>query len=147
MHVCSIFYHWVCILIFEGHFIEYVCWREFICELSETFPSLYSFCLIFWESNEWPSLRSSRSLSIPSLCSLFMWLPFVFDLSGSSLILVFCVSSLSSLSLLIHHFHFTSYSFLTVTHFGFDTLFASSLHISLSVHLASFVFSLTSYLR
>ena len=46
-----------------------------------------------------------------------MWLPFVFDLSGSSLILVFCVSSSSSLSLLIRHFHFTSYSFLTTTHF------------------------------
>ena len=34
-------------------------------------------------------------------------------------------------------FHFTSYSFLIATCSGFDTLFASSLHISLSVRFSS----------
>ena len=72
---------------------------------------------MFWERDEWPSLRSSGSLSIPSLCSLLTWPPFIFDLSGSSLVLVFYASSSSSFSLLIHHFYFTSYSVLTVTSF------------------------------
>ena len=54
---------------------------------------------------------SSGSLSIPSLRSLLTWLPFIFDLSGSSLILVFYASSSSSFSLLIHCFHFTSHFF------------------------------------
>ena len=67
--------------------------------------------------DEWPFPKGFRSLSFPSLHSLLMWLHFMFDLSWSSLILVFCVSSSSSLSLLIRHFHFTSYSFLTTTHF------------------------------
>ena len=115
--MCSIFYHWVYMLMFEGHFIEYVCWWEFVYELSKTLHSLYSFFHMFREWDEWPSFMSSRSLSLPSLHSLLMWLPFIFDLSGSSLILVFCVSSSSSLSFLIRHFHFTSYSFLTTTHF------------------------------
>ena len=35
VHVHSILHHWVCILISEGHFIEYVCCWEFACELSE----------------------------------------------------------------------------------------------------------------
>ena len=69
------------------------------------------FCHMFWEWDEWPSLRSSGSSSIPSLHSLLTWLPCIFDLSGSSLILVFCASSSSSFSLLIHHFHSTFYSF------------------------------------
>ena len=60
---------------------------------------------------------SSGSLSIPSLHSLLTWLPFIFDLSGLSLILVFYASSSSSFSLLIHCFHFTSHFFLTKTHF------------------------------
>ena len=35
VYVHSILHHWACILIFEGYFIEYVCWWEFVCELSE----------------------------------------------------------------------------------------------------------------
>ena len=105
------------------------------------------FYCIFWERDEWPSLRSSKSLSFPSLRSLLMWLHSMFDLSWSLLLFVLFVSSSSSFSLLSHHFHFTSYSFLTTTHLGFDTLFASSLHISLLVHFASFVSSSTSYSR
>ena len=42
----SILHRWVCILIFEGHFIEYDCWWEFVCELSEILFSLYSLCHI-----------------------------------------------------------------------------------------------------
>ena len=105
------------------------------------------FYCIFREWDEWPSPRSFRSLSLPSLRSLLMWLHFMSDLSWSLLLFVLFVPSSSSFSLLIHHFHFTSYSFLTTTHLGFDTLFASSLHISLSVHFASFVSLSTSYSR
>ena len=47
VYVHSIFHRWVCILISEGHFIEYVCWWEFVCELFEIFFSLYSLCHIF----------------------------------------------------------------------------------------------------
>ena len=129
-HVCIIFYNWVCILMFKGHLIEYVCWWEFVCELFETLRALYSFYCIFWERDEWLSLRSSGSLSLPSLRSLLMWLHSMFDLSWTLLLFMLFVSSSSTISLLIHHFHFTSYSFLTATHLGFDTLFASSLHIS-----------------
>ena len=143
-HVCIIFYHWVCILMVEGYLIEYVCWYM-------SFPRPFMLCIhfycIFWEQDEWPSLRSSRLLSLPSLHSLLMWLHSMSDLSWSLLLFVLFVSSSSSFSFLIHHFHFTSYSFLTATHLGFDTLFASSLHISLSVHFASFVSSSTSYSR
>ena len=34
---------------FEGHFIEYVCWWELVCELSATLHYLYS-CFIYFES-------------------------------------------------------------------------------------------------
>ena len=116
-HVCSIFYHWVCILMFKGHFIKYVCWWEFVCELSETLHSLYLFCHIFWEWDEWPSLRSSGSLSLPSLRSLLMWLHSMFDLSWSLLLFVLSISPSFSFLLFIHPFHFISHSFLTMTHF------------------------------
>ena len=137
MHVYSILHHWVCVLMFEGHFIEYACWWEFVCELSETFHSLYSLCHIFWEWDEGHSLRSSGSLSLPSLRSLLMWLHFMFDWSGSSLFFVFFASPSSSLLFFIHPLHFTPYSFLTATYSRFDTLFASSLHISLSIRFSS----------
>ena len=35
VYVHSILHHWVCILISKGYFIKYVCWWEFVCELSE----------------------------------------------------------------------------------------------------------------
>ena len=124
----------MCILVFEGRFVGYVYWWEFVCELPGTFHSSYSFCCMFWEWDEWPSLRSFGSLSIPSLCSLLTWPPFIFDLSRSSLVLIFYVSSSSSFSLLIHHFYCTFYSVLTVT--SFSGLIPSSLHhYSLHHHL------------
>ena len=110
---------------------------EFVCELPETLHFMYSFCRIFWEWDEWLSLRSSRSLAFPSLSSLLMWLPFIFYLRGSSLLFMFCISPLSSLLLSIHHLHFTICSFLTTTHSKFGTSFASSLHISVSVRFSA----------
>ena len=125
------------LLMFEGHFIEYVCWWEFVCKLSKTPHSLYSLCRIFWEWVEWPSLRGSRSLSIPSLHSWLMLLHFMFDLSGSLLLFAFFISPSSSFLLLIYPLCFTPCSFITTTHSKSDTFFASSLHISLSVQLSS----------
>ena len=46
VYVPSILHHWACISISEGHFIEYVCRWEFVCELSKTLHSLFSLCHI-----------------------------------------------------------------------------------------------------
>ena len=108
----SILCHWVCILMFKGHLVECVGWWEFVCELSETLNSMYSFCRIFWEWDEWPSLKSSRSLSLPSLRSLLMWLHSMFDSSWSLLLFVLFASPSFSFLLLIHHLHLTPCSFL-----------------------------------
>ena len=35
------------VLMFEGHLIDRVCWREFVCELPGIPQALYSFCCIF----------------------------------------------------------------------------------------------------
>ena len=126
-----------CILMFEGHLIKYVCRWEFACELFETLNFLYSFCLVFWEWDEWLSLRSSVSLSFPSLHSLTMWLHFMFDLSGSSLLFVLFISPSFSFFILIHHLGFTPCSCLTATRFGLDISYASFLRISLLVWFAS----------
>ena len=117
-HMCVVFYIIECVYWYSR--VTWLCLLTRVREQS-IFPRLFilciHFCCIFWEWDEWHSLRSFGSLSIPSLRSLLMWLPFIFDLSGSSLILVFCASSSSLFSLLIHHFHFTSHSFLIATHF------------------------------
>ena len=98
-----------------------LCWVCLLIGVRMSAPRDVSFfvfiCHMFWEWDEWHSLRSFGSSSIPSLHSLLTWLPCIFDLSGSSLILVFCASSSSLFSLRIHHFHSTFYLFLTVTHF------------------------------
>ena len=111
---------------FEGHYIEYVYWWEFVCELSETLHSLYSFCRMFWERDEWPSPRDSGSLFYPSLRSLLMWLHSMSDLSWSLLPFVLLISSSFSSSLLIHHPH------LTPCHFFLPPSFIPSL--TLHVH-------------
>ena len=82
-------------------------------------PSIFLYLLyrVFWEWNGWHFLKSSKSLSIPSLHSLMMWLHFMLDLSESSLIFVFFASPSFSLSLLIHLLRFTLCPFLTTTHF------------------------------
>ena len=140
--VHSILHHWVCILMFEGHLIMYVCLWEFVCELSKALYFLYSFCRVFWEWGEWLSLRSSVSLSFPSLHSLTMWLHFMLDSSGSSLLFVFFVSPSFSFLLLIHPFHFTPCSFLTATHFQV----CYSLCIIITYLIISLFFFITSLL-
>ena len=107
VYVHSILHCWACMLIFEGHCIEYVCWWEFVCELPETLHSLYSFRLMFWERDEWPSPRDSESLFYPSLRSLLMWFHSMSDLSWLLLLFVFFASASSSFLLLIHHPHLT----------------------------------------
>ena len=96
------------------------------------------FVIYFWEWDEWPSPRNSRSLYFPSLHSLLMWLHSMFDLSWSSLFFIY--------SLFRYHpchclwfIPFTSppYSFLTLTYSRFDISLALFLHISLSVWFAS----------
>ena len=47
VYVHSILHCWECMLISEGHFIEYVCCWEFVGELFEIFFSLYSLHGIF----------------------------------------------------------------------------------------------------
>ena len=108
-------------------------------------PFFVFFFHIFLAWDEWSSLWSFGSLSIPLLRSLLMWLHFMLDLSGSSLHFVLFVSPSFSFLLLIHHFRFTPCSYLTVTHFRFDIFLASFLRISLSVWFASFASSLILY--
>ena len=138
VYVHSILHHWVCILISKGHFIEYACWWEFVCEFSKILFSFIHFVISLWDWDEWPSPRGSGLLSLPSLHSLLMWLNSMFDLSWSSLFFVY--------SLFRYHprhcfwfilFASPPYSFLTLTYSRFDIFLASFLHISLSVWFAS----------
>ena len=112
----SILHHRACILISEGHFIEYVCCWEFVCELSEILFSLCSLCL--WEWDEWPSPKGSGSLSFPSLHSLLMWLHSMFDLSLSSLFFIYS-------SFRYHHRHWLWFILFTspICFFSYTNLF------------------------
>ena len=117
-----------------------LCWVCLLIGVRMWAPRDVSFfvfiCHMFWEWDEWHSLRSFGSSSIPSLHSLLTWLPCISDLRGSSLILVFSASSSSSsFSLLIHRFHSTFKFFLTVTHFQVWY----SLHITI-IHLVISLF-------
>ena len=84
---------------------------------AEALHCLYSFCHVFWEWDEWLYLRSSVSLSFPSLHSLTMWLHFMLDLSGPSLLFVFFASPSFLFLLLIYPFRLTPCPFLTGAHF------------------------------
>ena len=95
------------------------------------------FVIYFWEWDEWPSPRNSRSLYFPSLHSLLMWLHSMFDLSWSSLFFIY--------SLFRYHpchclwfipFASPPCSFLTLIYSRFDIFLASFLHISLSIWFA-----------
>ena len=95
--------HWVCLLMRAR---MWAFWDR----------SLFVFRFhVFWEWDEWLSLRSFVSLSFPSLHSLLMWLHLMLDLSGSSFLFVFFASPSSSFLLLIHHPHLTPCHFLTTT--------------------------------
>ena len=50
VYVHSNLHHWACILIFDGHFIEYVCWWEFVCEFSEILFFLCIHFVMYFES-------------------------------------------------------------------------------------------------
>ena len=93
-----IFHHWACILIFEGHFIEYVCWWEFACEFFDTLHSLYSLHLFL----EWnTSNLLLRALDhCPFHHYIHWWCDFTpyFDLSWSSFFFIG--------SLFHHHPHY-----------------------------------------
>ena len=125
---------WACMLIFEGHCIEYVCWWEFVCKLSETLHALYSSYCIFWERDEWHSLRSSGSCPFhhyfhcwcdftpcliwvdhySSLCYLFHHHPrfrFWFIIFTSRRIL-FLQQPISGLILYSHHHYTYHYQFI-----------------------------------
>ena len=107
----SILHCWACMLMFEGHYIEYVYWWEFVCELSETLHSLYSFLSYVLRARWVAFSRDSGSLSYPSLRSLLIWILSMSDLSWSLLPFVLLVSSSFSFLLLIHHPHLTSCHF------------------------------------
>ena len=85
-----------------------------------SFPRSSIFCIHFvvYFENEMSdlSLRIFVSLSFPLSHSLMMWLHFMLDLSGSSLLFVFFASPSFSFLLLIHPFHLTPCHFLTTTH-------------------------------
>ena len=66
-------------------------------------PLFFVFTLLYILRVRWvTNLRSSGSLSLPSLRSWLMWLHFMFDLHELSLFFVFFASPSSSLLLLIH---------------------------------------------
>ena len=137
--VNSILHHWACILISEGHFIEYFCWWELVFEFFETLSFLYSFCHIFleWEMND---LLLGTLGHCPFHHYIHCWCDFHFVFWFELIIIplyVFVVSPLSLLLLLIHPFRFTPCSFPTMTYSKFDTFFTSSLNISLSIQFAS----------
>ena len=122
-YVHSILHCWACILISEGHFIEYDCRWEFVCELLETLFYLYPLCHVLLSvKDECLSLRDSRSLSSPSSHLLMMWL---FSMFWYELIIIPFVCSL-------FHYHpyyyFWSISFVShvcsfLTHFIIDSIF------------------------
>ena len=136
VYVHSIFHHWACILIFEGHFVEYVCWWELVCELSETLHYLYSGFMYF------ESEMSDFLLRALYYCLFHHYIHCWCDFTSC---LIWVDHYSSSCYLLCHHPHFAfdssplSYpcSSLTTTYSQFDTSCASSLHISLSDHFSS----------
>ena len=128
----NILHRWACILISEGHFIEYDCWWEFVCELLRSFFLCIHFIISLWEWDEWPSPWSFGSLSFPSLHSLLMWLHSMFDLSWSSLFFVYSLFHyITCHCLWFIPFASPPYSSLTLTYSKFDITFASFLLISL----------------
>ena len=137
VYVHSILHHWACILILEGHFIEYVCWWEFVCELLETL--IFGIhCNVYFESETGDLLLGALD-HCPFHHYIHCWCDFI-----SCLIWVDHYSS--SCYLLRHHprFAFDSShlpypcpSLLTLTYSRFEISLASLLRISLSVWFAS----------
>ena len=136
VYVHSILHHWACILMFEGHFVEYVCWWELVCELSETLHYLYSGFMYF------ESEMSDFLLRALYYCLFHHYIHCWCDFTSC---LIWVDHYSSSCYLLCHHPRFAFYSSplsypcssLTTTYSYFDTSCASSLHISLSDHFSS----------
>ena len=113
MYVHSILHHWVCILISEGHFIEYVCCWEFVCELFGILFYLYLLCHISLRVR-WVTFSSGLRVIVLSIItfiidvtSLHVW----FDLI-TIFLRIFIISLSSSSLLVIHPIRFTPLLFL-----------------------------------
>ena len=134
----SIFHHWACILIFEGCFIEYVCWWEFACEFFDTLHSLYSLHL-FLEWNTGNLLLRAQDHCpfhhyIHWWCDFtpyLIWVDHHFSLYTHHFAIILVIACDSS-----HSLHPLCY-FLTRTYSKFDVSLASFLRISLLVWFAS----------
>ena len=123
-----VFFSFEYIYTFEGYFIEYVCWWEFICELLETIFSLYPLCYILLSvRDECLSLRDSRSLSSPSSHPLMMWL---FSMFWFELIIISFVCSLFHYH---PHYYFRSISFVSPTCSSLTHLTTSSIFFIFSL--------------
>ena len=119
--------------------IECVFWcsRVTLLSMSVDGSSLYSFCCIFWEWEEWPFLRNSGVIVISiitfivDVTSLHVWFELITTPLRVICFTIILISAFDSSS--------SSYPllFLMLTHFGFGTFFASSLHISLSIWFSS----------
>ena len=137
VYVHSILHHWACILIFEGYFIEYVCWWEFVCELSEI--------LFFFVFTLSCILREMSDLLLGALghCPFHHYIHCWCDFTSCW---IWANHHSSLCSSLHHHSHFWFWFIILISPLviflqqpisRFDTFFASSLHTSLSVWFSS----------
>ena len=146
VYVHSILHHWACILMFEGCFIEYVCWWELVCELSETVHYLYSGFMYF------ESKMSDFLLGALYHCPFHHYIHCWCDFTSCWI----WADHHSSLCSSLHHHPRFCFCFIIIIspiviflqrpfYSQFDTSSTSSLHISLSDQFF-FIFSLlTSY--
>ena len=139
VYVHSILNHWVCMLIFEGHFYR-VCLLLRVCMWALWDPMLFVFALSYLFESE----MSDLFLRTSSHCSFHHYIHYWCDFTScliwvnhhlSSYIhcfaVIFVIACDSS-----HSLH-PPYSFLTLTYARFDVSLSSFLHISLSVWFAS----------
>ena len=139
VYVHSILHCWACMLISEGHFIEYDCWWEFVCELSKII-----FFFVFTLPHLFESEMSDLLLGTLGHCPfhhyVYYWCDFTpcliwVDHHFSSYIHFFAIILVISCDS-AHSLHLPC-SFLTLTYSRFDISLAPFLHILLSVWFAS----------
>ena len=136
----SILHHWACILIFEGHFIEYVCWWKFVCELFRDL-AFFIFALSFFFESE----MSDLLLGTLSHCPFHHYVHYWCDFTPCLIWVVHHISSyIHCFSIILvlacdsaHSLHPRCFFFLTLTCSRFDISLASFLHISLPIRFAS----------
>ena len=132
-HVCIIFYHWVCISVFENRFVG--CLLIGVRMWASRDLSFFVFILLYVLRARWVAFSEELWVIVHSIIvfvidviSFHIWFERIITRSRILCFIIILVS------LLFHHFHSTPYSVLTVTSFfGFGTLFASSLYVSSSV--------------